>query len=91
MKGIDLVAKERSEQINKHGFTVEEDSFYKKNELIKAALFCIDDSIFEFPYLWNVAYRNRILRKARLDRLVCAAALITAQIDQELTEQGLYE
>jgi hypothetical protein len=91
MKGIDLVAQEREEQINKHGFTLEDDSFHRNNELIKAALFCLNDEVFEFPFHWNVSYRNRILRKNRIGRLTTAAAYIVAQLDQELLKIGKYK
>lgn len=91
MKGIELVAKEREEQINKHGFTLEDDSFYKSNELIKAALFCIDSNTFEFPYHWNVGNRNALLRKDKIGKLTCAAAFIIAQLDQELINTGEYK
>jgi hypothetical protein len=90
MKATELIAKEREEQISKHGYTIEDDSFYKQNELLKAALFCINPDTFEFPYYWNVAARNKLLRKTKMERLVCAASFIAAQIDQELHKEGKY-
>lgn len=88
MTGLELIIKERQEQIDKHGYTLEEDRFYNKNELLKAALFCIDNNIFEFPFYWNVSTRNKILSKSRIEKLTCAGAFIAAQLDQELLNVG---
>jgi len=40
--GLSLIKQERREQINKHGWTLEQDRFYKEGQLVQAALFCID-------------------------------------------------
>jgi len=80
--GIELIAKERDEQINKHGFNVTRDSGYAANQLIKAALFAINPDQFEWPYYWLESFRNKIMKKHILDRLVVAGALIAAEIDR---------
>jgi len=82
--GIELIAEERQEQIEKHGFSVEDDAeYYQKNELIKAALFCIDNSVFEWPFYWQEKFRDKILNKRdQIERLKIAGALIAAEIDR---------
>lgn len=82
--GVMLIARERQEQIEKHGFSVKEDvEFYQKNELIKAALFCIDTSVFEWPFYWQEEFRGKILAKTDpVERLRVAGALIAAEIDR---------
>jgi len=80
--GIELITKERDEQINKHGFDVTKDSGYADNELIKAALFAINPNQFEWPFYWQEIYRDKIMKKHILDRLAVAGALIAAEIDR---------
>jgi hypothetical protein len=82
--GIALIAGERHEQITKHGWDVINDSCYKDEELLKAALFCIDQKRFEFPFGWYAYFRNKILAKSRIDQLKVAGAFIAAEIDRLL-------
>lgn len=80
--GIELIAEERQEQIEKHGWDLRNDSDYKDEELLKAALFCIDQKRFEWPFGWIVNFRSKIIRKSRVDQLKVAGALIAAEIDR---------
>lgn len=80
--GIELIAQERKEQIEKHGFDIKNDATYGNEELLKGALFCIDQKRFEFPWNWIVWYRSRIIHKSRVDQLKVAGALIAAEIDR---------
>lgn len=81
--GVYLIAVERQEQIEKHGFSVEQDKqYYSNNELIKGALFCISTENFEWPYKWDGIFRKKILKKDRIDQLKIAGALIAAEIDR---------
>jgi hypothetical protein len=49
---------------------------------LKAALFCVDQTRFEWPYHWTEDFRQKILAKSRVDQLKVAAALIAAEIDR---------
>jgi hypothetical protein len=81
--GIELIAQERAEQIEKHGFDVENDKDYAHNELIKAALFAINPYQFEWPYYWDEEFRTKIRNKPNdIERLKVAGALIAAEIDR---------
>ncbi len=80
--GIELISQERQEQIEKHGFDVKRDSDYSKNELVKAAMFCVNPELFEWPYYWHSSFRDKILAKTRKERLVIAGALIAAELDR---------
>lgn len=80
--GIELIAQERHEQIEKHGFDVTKDAFYSNNELIKAALFCISPDVFEWPYEWDEEFRSKILAKDIVGRMKVAGAFIAANIDR---------
>tara|TARA_R110002020_G_C16314529_1_gene774165 strand:- start:4211 stop:4588 length:378 start_codon:yes stop_codon:yes gene_type:complete len=80
--GIELIAEEREEQIVKHGWDLKNDQDYGREELIKAALFCIDQTRFEWPYYWTEEFRQKILSKTRIDQLKVAGALIAAEIDR---------
>lgn len=80
--GIELIAEERREQIEKHGFDIRNDEDYSQNELIKAALYALNPNQFEWPYYWQEGFRNKITAKDEVGRLKVAGALIAARIDQ---------
>jgi hypothetical protein len=81
--GVELIAEERKEQIEKHGFSIQNDAkYYQENELIKAALFCINTDVFEWPFSWQEEFRNKIISKTNpIERLKVAGAFIAAHID----------
>lgn len=81
MTGAEMISKERKEQIEKHNFTVENDSRYSRNELIKGALFAINSDVFEWPRGWDSGFRNTILKKTKPQRLAIAGAFLAAEID----------
>lgn len=80
--GMELIAIERQEQIEKHGFTLKSDSKYKEGELIKAALFCINSQVFEWPFNWGDEFRENILNLDDIEQLIRAGAFIAAEIDR---------
>lgn len=81
--GVELIAEERQEQIEKHGFDIQNDEDYSQNELIKAALFAINPDQFEWPYHWGQVFRSKIKNKPNaVERLKIAGALIAAEIDR---------
>lgn len=80
--GIELISKERCEQITKHGWSLKDDQSYSDEQLLKAALFCIDQKRFEWPFGWLAMFRDKIIRKDRIQQLTVAGALIAAEIDR---------
>ena len=86
MTGIELIARERQEQIEKHGHTVELDVFHNNNdELLMAARGLIDHKYGLIPDSWYNDKNhdvNKMMKKSIVDRLVIAGALIAAEIDR---------
>lgn len=80
--GVELIAEERQEQIEKHKWDIEHDACYHNEELITAALFCIDPWRFEWPWGWIENFRTKIRYKNRINQLKVAGALIAAEIDR---------
>lgn len=79
--GAELIARERNEQIVKHGFDETRDTqYYAEGELIDAANFCLGTSAF--PSNWNKIYAEKIMKKNKLDKLKVAGALIAAEMDR---------
>lgn len=86
--GIELIAIERQEQIEKHGRTVESDVAINPNgELIDAATGIIEDG-FEFrsvhkrPCNWNEEIWTKMCGKSYKERLIIAGAFIAAELDR---------
>ncbi len=82
--GVELIAEERDEQINKHGRTPESDRFYADFELSRAACAICYSSPKGMPatiaapdWAWEIRER-----KNELQRLIVAGALIAAEIDR---------
>lgn len=80
--GIELISEERQEQIEKHGFGVKNDKRYSDNELIKAALYCINTDVFEWPQFWSTQFRWKIKDNDRISQLKKAGSFIAAEIDR---------
>lgn len=90
--GIDLIAQERSEQIEKHGRTLESDRLVNPDgQLCWAAcmLLYTDDQESPIDFLaatalkaWDQKILARMNAKPYKDRLVIAGALIAAEIDR---------
>ena len=85
--GVELIAKERIEQIVKHGWSLYDDTSYSDEQLLKAALFCIDQKRFEWPFGWISKFRDKIIWKNRIQQLTVAGALIAAEIDRLQNEE----
>lgn len=92
--GIELIAQERKEQIEKHGYTVKSDKQYKNDELgtlVKWILTELDDAEKDNyeEYLFTdedgckfpLSLRDKILSKPPAEQLAVAGALIAAKID----------
>lgn len=90
MTGIELIAKERLEQIEKHGRTVEADKKYTKNQLLNAAIVIANhkmnlnpEEIDELcPVGWNLKIWRKMMAKDYKSRLVISGALLAAEIDR---------
>ena len=86
MSGIELIAKERKEQIEKHGRTIESDvEINQRGELSAAAATLISASGIRFkviPIGWDNFLWKKMCDKPYKDRLIIAGALIAAEIDR---------
>lgn len=90
--GVELIAQERKEQIEKHGFSILDDAeYYKNQELLQAALFCIGrvtlpgsglTTEIPWPDDWGKKFERKILAKDAIGQLKVAGALIAAEIDR---------
>ncbi|MDD5013698.1 MAG: hypothetical protein PHW73_01175 [Atribacterota bacterium] len=81
--GIELIAQERAEQIEKHGISIEKDvseNAYK--ELTIGAINLINDNHFGKPIKWDPEKWIHMSHKSYKDRLIIAGALIAAEIDR---------
>lgn len=85
--GIELIAEERREQIEKHGKTIESDiEFNKHSQLAYAAeKLCVPSlDLYNYcePQNWSEASWEKMCEKSYKDRLIIAGALIAAEIDR---------
>lgn len=91
--GIELIAIERQEQIEKHGRTVEEDVEYNNIEQLRVAASALLTSSEEngndgqMPTSWNSFIAIKMCGKSYKDRLIIAGALIAAEIDRLLATE----
>ncbi len=86
--GIELIAKERKEQLEKHGrtikFDVEQNS---EGELRRGAIALLGYSngeadIISLPHTWDNKLCAKMCAKSYKERLIIAGALIAAEIDR---------
>ena len=89
MNGIELIAKERQEQLEKHGISVKNDAQF--NSLMQfnglppisiAVLGIIDDSFQHVPAHWDRVLLDKMRHKPYKERLIIAGALLAAEIDR---------
>lgn len=90
--GIELIAQERKEQIEKHGWSLEHDAKYKNGELLQAAKFAematgrgigFDGAIgAHWPKGWSNHLRRKIILKTKSQALVVAGAFYMAENDR---------
>ena len=81
--GIELIAIERQEQIEKHGRTIEYDrKFNSSGQLQQGALALIHEHFGDFPAIWDDNLCSKMFAKPLKERLVIAGALIAAEIDR---------
>ena len=86
--GIELIAEERKEQIEKHGKTVDFDVKVNHFGQIKdAAIMLLGgevdiDEENHCPFNWDDDIWDKMMGKSKIDRLIIAGALIAAEIDR---------
>lgn len=88
--GIELIAKEREEQINKHGRTVESDSHINKEKqlswvastLISPLKIGAREKFASMPIDWDEMTLLKMCLKGYKERLIIAGALIAAELDR---------
>ena len=89
MTGIELIAKERKEQLEKHGISVKNDAQFNSMmeynglpALSLAAIRLLDDSIQRVPAHWDKKRLEKMESKPYKERLIIAGALLAAEIDR---------
>lgn len=82
MTGIELIAEERRQQIEKHGFDEANDDQYFQGELVGAAECILGENTSVFPETWHPGWMKKFLGKPRVEQLAIAGALIAAEIDR---------
>lgn len=76
--GVQLIEKERQEQIHKHGYSLVHDDQYTKGQLIDAAVFAL--TLNGWPKGWG---SSRVIgKKAYKERVVIAGAFLAAELDR---------
>lgn len=88
-KGVELIAAERRRQIEEEGWTPQHDERHSNGELaLAAAAYVVPDHLADIrTYLWPWEpewYKP----KDRLSDLIKAGALIAAEIDRLLAQEG---
>jgi len=86
--GIELITQEREEQLEKHGRDIKSDVYYNSIPdggylpLVAGAIYLIDDNFKRTPSHWNKEILDKMRGKEYKERLIIAAALISAEIDR---------
>ncbi len=85
--GIELIAQEREEQIEKHGRSINKDvienSLYQLSEAAKKLISGVDvPREWIAPIRWSGPIWRKMIKKSYKDRLIIAGALIAAEIDR---------
>jgi len=86
--GVELIAKERQKQIEKHGRTIESDSQNNNGEQLAQAASCLSYPFHyaqnndDIPDGWDRDTFLKLWKKPHIKKLVIAGALIAAEIDR---------
>lgn len=91
--GIELIAEERQEQIEKHGWSLQHDKYYGKKQLMQAARFCITAMSYIpawyshkpnsfWPVGWDLYWMKKVISKTDKQKLIVAGAFYMAEIDR---------
>ena len=87
MNGLELIAKERKEQIEKHGRTIALDfAQNNKGQLAYAAVSILEEPLnwreLRRPANWDQAIWLKMCKKSYEDRLIYSGAFIASEIDR---------
>lgn len=83
MTGIELIAQERQEQIEKHKISIYDDIDHNDNgELIESVRAIINQDFTEFPHNFTKEMGKKILNKPIIEQFAIAGALIAAEMDR---------
>lgn len=86
--GIELIAQERQEQIDKHGRTLSQDKEYNKDSQLQDAARGLIEEPRRARYRnippigWDLSIWQKMWDKSYKERLIIAGALIAAEIDR---------
>jgi len=83
--GVELIADERKEQIEKHGRTIKKDVKLNGQEQLRRAtiyLLQTDRHSVHAPFGWSDSIWEKMMNKPYKERLIIAGALIAAEIDR---------
>lgn len=85
MTGVQLIAKERDEQIWIHNHTIQTDfNNNEKGVMLDAAVAIITDHQMYWPQDWRAEVFLHIRNKPRNEQLAIAGAFLAAEIDRNL-------
>lgn len=89
LTAIELIAKERQEQIEKHGYTRKHDKDYNQGTraLKLAATYALTGRDGDYPYNWDGTFASRISLKSEKETIIVAAALLTAYLEELLSQE----
>jgi hypothetical protein len=95
MTGIDLIVKEREEQLGKHGYTLENDKKYNMHEMLVLIEFLLkdpNDAEADELKVWlttghsgikfTEAFIAKLEGKSRVEKYAIAGAFVAAEIDR---------
>lgn len=88
MTGIELIAKERKEQLVKHARTIKEDLVNNKAGQLGHAAFLLLHfyPVETIPTDWNENIWRHMISKPYKERIIIAGALIAAELDRMIIE-----
>lgn len=88
MTGIELIAQERAEQLEKHDISVYYDVNYNFNEqLLVAAIRLLEHVKSSPPSNWDKGRWSKMWNKSHEQRLVIAGAFIAAELDRLMDDE----
>ena len=65
--GVELIAKERQKQIDKHGFTAEHHvnhpEWYEENQMVDAVKGLLSESIYRVPLNWDQKWYTNLTQR----------------------------